>query len=79
MKSALMMALVTLCVLIAGGIGACIAGCGAVDVAKYKKDTMECREQSKTCEAYVACRSAVEADAGRKWVASCKDGGADAQ
>ena len=39
MKNVIMMALVTFCVLIAGGIGACIAGCkGGIDVKKAAID-----------------------------------------
>lgn len=74
MKSALWAAAAMLAIVFGVCAGTCLAGCAAVDLAKYKKDAAECRNLP-TCEEYVACRKSVEADAGSKWAGHCLDGG----
>lgn len=80
MKAAMWFCAVVLLSLSCGSVAAMLAGCAAVDLAKYKKDAAECRNLA-TCEEYVACRMSVERDAGSKWSGHCnaKDGGVDAR
>jgi len=73
MKSALWMAAVALCSLIAGGIGACIAGChGGVDVKKAASDVAAHHALLDKCKAEardagkVAAFDACISDAGAK-------------